>query len=154
MTAVKPLRQWRWGNLPTYNGFCHAERVRGWQLTMWMADNGWSRRSATCCISGREDDLQLHSETYYGWEPYTLHRSVHMALHQRFHKPNQWHRIIDQYALTGAEWYSRLAIAPVDLAGALRAFHGPEIVDVFGRAPIPEGVVIHRSQIYQEDAQC
>jgi hypothetical protein len=146
---LKGLRKWPWGELPTYNGFKHVERVRGWQLIMWRIDNGWAARSNVCCISGDTKMPRLHSETYYSWEPYTLNHSIHMALHQRFNKPDAWRRIVDQYAVTGEEWFTRLSLVPVDLAGELRATHGPEIADIFARVPLPEGVTIPRDQIYQ-----
>ncbi|MCA1492007.1 hypothetical protein I6F11_13850 [Ensifer sp. NBAIM29] len=147
---MKGLRRWEWGTLPVYNGFTHEERVRGWQLIMWRIDNGWAARGATCCISGQTQQLRLHSEIYYSWAPYTINHSIHMALHQRFAKPDQWRRIVDRYAHTGDEWFARLSLVPVDLAAQLRARHGPEIADIFTRAPIPEGVTIPQHQIYRQ----
>ncbi len=147
---MKGLRKWSWGTLPTYNGFTHEERVRGWQLIMFMMDNGWAERGATCCISDQTQQLRLHSEIYYDWRPFTLNHSIHMALHQRFKKPEQWWRIVDQYSVTGDEWFARLSRVPVDLAGELRAKYGPEISNVFARAPIPEGIVIPSHQIYRQ----
>jgi hypothetical protein len=148
---VKGLRTWSWGQLPTYNGFTHEERVRGWQCTMFLIDNGWAERGATCCISGQTQQLRLHSETYYGWEPYTLNHSIHMALHQRFNRPDHWRRIVDQHARTEDVWFARLSLVPVDLAGELRAKYGPEIADIFARAPIPDGITIPSHQIYQQE---
>lgn len=139
---MKGLRRWQWGILPAYNGFTREERVRGWQLIMLMTDNGWAERGATCCISGQAHRLTLHSENYYSWEPLTLNHSIHVALHQRFKKPDQWRRIVDRYARTGEEWFARLSLVPIDLAAQLRAEHGPEIAEIFNRAPIPEGVAV------------
>jgi hypothetical protein len=150
MSTVKPFRQWQWGRLPTYNGFCHAERVRGWQLLSWFVDNGWHDEPATCCISGRVDRVAWHSENYYSLAPVALNQAIHFSLHRRFGQPNAWRRIVDQYATTGAEWFARLPLAPVDLAGELRAKHGPDIADIFARAPIPEGVSIPYHQIYRQ----
>jgi len=59
-----------------------------------------------------------------------------MALHQRFKKPDNWRRIVDQHATTGEEWFAKLALEPVDLAGQLRDEYGESIADVFGRAGI------------------
>lgn len=148
---MKGLRTWQWGVLPTYNGFTNAERVRGWQLIMWRIDNGWAERGSTCCISGDTNQPRLHSENYYSWDPYTLNHSIHMALHQRFKKPDAWQRIVDKFAQTGSEWFARLSLTTVDLAGELRAKHGPEIADVFARAPLPAGVSIPFHQIYRHD---
>lgn len=147
---MKGLRRWSWGELPTYNGFTHHERVRGWQLIMWRIDNGWAERGATCCISGSTAMLRLHSEIYYSWEPYTLHHSVHIALHQRFKRPDVWRRIVGQYSITGKEWFAQLSFGPVDLAGELRTEHGDGIADIFARAPVPAGTPIPHHQIYQK----
>ncbi len=148
---MKGLRKWAWGTLPVYNGFTHEERVRGWQLIMWQIDNGWAARGATCCISGDTNMLRLHSENYYSATPYTLNHSVHMALHKRFNEPDQWRRIVSKYAITGEEWFAKLSLVPVDLAGVLRAQYGPEIANIFDRAPIPDGVIIPRHQIYNQE---
>ena len=145
---MKPLRAWKWGVLPVYNGFTHVERVRGWQLIMWRIDNGWAERGATCCISGVTKMLRLHSEDYYHWMPFTLTHSIHMALHQRFQRPEIWRRIVKQYAVTGDEWFARLSLIPIDLAADLRTKYGSQIADVFARAPVPEGVTIPHEQIY------
>lgn len=147
---MKGLRKWSWKTLPTYNGFMHLERVRGWQLIMFLIDNGWAERGATCSISGDTTMLRLHSESYYSWEPYTLNHSLHMALHNRFRQPDAWRRIVDRYAGTGEEWFARLSLVPVDLAGELRAKHGQEIADIFARVPLPEGVTVPHHQIYQQ----
>ncbi|KQQ36722.1 hypothetical protein ASG19_10000 [Rhizobium sp. Leaf306] len=148
---MKGLRKWRWGELPTYNGFTHAERVRGWQAIHFLIDNGWAQRSNICCISGDTNMPRLHSETYYSWEPYTISHSIHMALHQRFRQPAPWRRIVDRYSVDGAEWYARLSLEPVDLAAQLRADYGPEITDLFARVPVPVGTIIPHHQIYRQE---
>ncbi|WP_156932699.1 hypothetical protein [Rhizobium sp. IBUN] len=153
MSMVKPLRQWKWGVLPRYNGFEHDERVRGWQLVRWFEDNGWLSPAATCCISGSSERVSRHSEDYSRLAPYPLCQSVHLALHRRFKHPDAWRRIVSRYSLTGEEWFARLSLVPIDLAGELRAKHGPEIADIFARAPIPEGVTIPRSQIYRRNIE-
>jgi hypothetical protein len=130
---MKGLRKWPWGTLPVYNGFTHEERVRGWQLVMFLIDNGLLEKPTVCCISGRMDRVSLHSEDYYDWHPYALTQSIHLALHQRFRSPDRWHAIVDQYAVTGEEWFARLSLNPVDLASQLRAEHGNQIADVFMR---------------------
>ncbi|CAN7506257.1 hypothetical protein [Neorhizobium sp. LjRoot104] len=150
IAEVRRLRRWLWGNLPEYNGYVHAERVRGWQLMHFFIDNGWAARGAICCISGKTERLQLHSEDYYDWRPYTISQSVHLLLHRRFRQPDAWRRIVDEYAITGEEWFARLPMVPVDLAGALRAKHGPQIADIFTRAPIPERTSIPHHQIYRQ----
>ncbi|QIO59981.1 hypothetical protein [Rhizobium leguminosarum] len=147
---MKGLRTWRWGVTPSYNGFVFEERVRGWQLIHFLIDNGWAERGATCCISGQTDQLRLHSENYYDWRPYTLAYSFHMALHRRFKEPDPWQRIVDRYAVSGDEWFARLSQAPVDLAGELRAKHGPQIDDIFAHAPIPSGITVPYHQIFKK----
>ncbi|MGO7544397.1 hypothetical protein AB9E34_01380 [Rhizobium leguminosarum] len=148
---MKGLRTWRWGVTPTYNGFVFEERVRGWQLIHFLIDNGWAERGATCCISGQTTQLRLHSENYYAPEGYVLNHAIHMALHRRFTRPEIWQRIVGQYAVTGEEWFARLSLVPVDLAGQLRAKHGPQITDIFARAPIPAGVTVPVHEVYREE---
>ncbi|KQY11197.1 hypothetical protein ASD31_17530 [Rhizobium sp. Root482] len=145
---MKNLRKWPWGILPAYNGFSHEERVRGWQLVGWFIDNGWKPKAAVCAISGSTERVQYHSENYYGWTPYALNQQVHFALHQRFNRPKRWLEIVERYAVTGEEWFAKLALEPIDLAGNLRAEHGPDVADIWTRAPLPPNVSIPRHQIY------
>lgn len=121
------LRKWRWRELSPYNGFTHEERVRGWQRRMFLMDHGLLQKPKVCCISGRRDNIVLHSENYYVASPYAINQSIHLALHRRFKSPEQWRAIVGRYAVTGDEWFARLSLAPVDLAGQLRAQYGPEI---------------------------
>lgn len=146
---MRGLRKWSWGILPSYNGFSHEERVRGWQLVSWFTDNGWMPKATLCCISGATERVQYHSEDYYGWTPYALNQQVHFALHQRFNRPRRWRDLVERYAVTGDEWFARLAMEPVDLAGSLRASQGVDVTDIFTRAPVPNGVAIPRHQIYR-----
>lgn len=132
------LRPWRWGTLPVYNGFTHHERVMGWQVIWWMIDAGKLEKPTACSISGRKDRIQLHSESYYDWAPYGINQSLHMALHQRFKKPDNWLRIVDEHAKTGEEWFAKLSLEPIDLAGQLRREHGPDIVDIVKRAGLAQ----------------
>jgi hypothetical protein len=137
---IKPLRPWRWATLPSYNGFTHEERVRGGQLIWWFLDNGWMARATRCSISGSTERIQYHCENYYApWEPIPLSQTVHFALHKRFRQPDAWRRIVDAYAISGDEWFCRLAMEPVDLASELRAKLGDEVRAMFLRAPLPAG---------------
>lgn len=149
---MKGLRKWQWPELQPYNGFSPAERVKGWQAIHFLIDNGWATRSIVCSVSGDTRMLRLHSEDYYSWKPYTLTHSIHMALHNRFRHPDAWRRIVERYAVTGNEWFVRLSLEPLDLAGALRAKHGPQIADIFDRLPLPEGVVVPLDQMYRAPA--
>jgi hypothetical protein len=142
------LRQWRWKELPTYNGFVHPERVRGWQLINLLVDVGQIDKPHQCAISGTTEGLGFHSECYYSWEPYVLCQPVHMALHRRFQKPDEWRRVVDQYAVSGDEWFATLSLTPVDLAGDLRRLHGEGVADIFARAPIPADVIIPDDQVF------
>lgn len=139
---MKGLRKWPWATLPVYNGFTHEERVRGWQLLMFMLDNRLLEKPTVCCISGRRDRVQMHSESYYDWHTYPLNQSIHLALHNRFRSPDRWRAIVAQYTVTGDEWFARLSVTPIDLAGQLRAEQGPEIADIFRRAAIEEQISI------------
>lgn len=130
------LRQWRWKELPVYNGFTHVERVRGWQVVNWMIDTGQMNRATVCCITGSRTRVGYHSENYYSWQPYPLCQSVHFALHQRFKRPDAWRRIVEQYGSDG-DWFTRLLFQPVDLAAQLRAQQGPQVANIFVRAGVP-----------------
>ena len=130
------LRPWKWGTLPVYNGFTHIERVRGWQAIWWMIDSGRLEKPTVCSISGTLDRVSMHSENYYEAAPYGINQNLHMALHQRFKKPDNWRRIVDQHDMTGEEWFAKLSLEPVDLASHLRQEHGEGIADVFRRAGI------------------
>lgn len=135
------LRTWKWAELPVYNGFTHEERVRGWQAIWWLIETGQTAKPGTCSISGKTDRIQLHSENYYEVQPYGINQSIHMALHQRFNRPEGWRRIVDQYAITGDEWFAKLALEPVDLASRLREAHGNGISDIFTRTGIQPHVM-------------
>ncbi|AMX93266.1 hypothetical protein A4R28_09285 [Mesorhizobium ciceri] len=132
------LPDWRWPQMPAYNGFTHEERVRGWQLIHHFTDKGLLQKPQRCSISGSTESLQTHCENYYSpWSPYPISRPIHTALHRRFRQPDPWNRIVDRYAVTGEEWFCALATQPFDLAAMLRAQQGAHIVDVFRRAPFP-----------------
>lgn len=149
---MRSLRQWRWGILPIYNGFSHETRVHVWQLQSWFTDNGWWQKPAVCSITGRTDHVAWHSENYFDWphSTFPIQQGVHLTLHRRFRNPAAWRGIVARYSVTGDEWFANLPLVPMDLAGALRAKYGPEIADIFSRAPVPEGVVIPRHQIYRQ----
>lgn len=139
------LRKWRWRELSPYNGFTHEERVRGWQRIMFLMDNGLLPKPTVCCVSGRTDNIVLHSENYYVLAPYAVTQSIHLALHRRFRSPEKWRAIVGRYAVTGEEWFARLPLVPVDLAGHLRALHGPEVACMSDRLPTPsstQGVML------------
>lgn len=142
------LRQWQWKELPTYNGFVHAERVRGWQLVNLLVELGQIDKPRMCAISGATEGLGFHSECYFSWSPYVLCQPIHMALHRRFQKPDEWRRIVARHAVSGAEWFATLSPTPVDLADDLRRLHGAGVANIFARAPIPSSIDIEPSQIH------
>jgi hypothetical protein len=150
MTAKSvSLRRWQWGELPTYNGFVHAERVRGWQLVCLLAEIGALPSPLSCAISGAtEGPIAYHGEDYFAWSPHPLSKPMHFALHRRFNQPEPWLRIVDRYSKTGEEWWAKLALTPVHVAAQRRAVGGEQVADIFSRAPIPAGVHIDRRQIY------
>ena len=96
--------------------------------------------------------MAWHSENYFGWpnSTFPIQQGIHLSLHSRYNKPQAWMDIVSRYAVTGDEWFVRLSMVPVDIAGPLRAAYGPQISDVFARAPIPQGIAIPYNQIYQE----
>jgi hypothetical protein len=130
---TKALRQWKWGILPTYNGFTHDERVIGWQAMWWMIDKGQLMRPTTCSISGLAARIQMHSENYYDADPLGINQSIHMALHQRFKRPDAWLRIVNRFSVTGDEWFATLSLEQVDIAADLRSRHGDGITNLLGR---------------------
>jgi hypothetical protein len=139
--GLATLRPWKWGTLPTYNGFTHQERVRGGQLIWWFIDNGWLSPATKCSISGSMERVQYHCENYYSpWLPIPICQPVHLALHRRFREPEAWNRVVATYRSTGNEWFCRLSMTPIDLAADLRERHGNGVMAVFSRAPIPAGV--------------
>lgn len=145
---IKKLRQWKWDKMPVYNGFTHDERVRGWQLTSWFMDNGWVAKATVCAISGSTERIQMHSENYYELTTYPISQSLHFALHQRFKRPEAWMRIVERYSISGDEWFAKLAMTPIDLAGDLRRAHGDPIADIFAHVPLPLGVSVPIDQIH------
>ncbi|MRG56767.1 hypothetical protein GF108_14395 [Phyllobacterium sp. SYP-B3895] len=40
---------------------------------------------------------------------------------------------MNEFAITGEEWFARLEMEPIDLAAHLRAVNGSEVVDIFNR---------------------
>ena len=132
----RQLRHWKWDRLPEYNGFTHEERVRGWQLHWQLIEDGQLPPATTCCISKASYKVQYHSENYYEpWNPYPISQPIHLALHRRFSVPEAWKSIVEQYSVTGQEWYALLEITPINLAAELRAAHGFQIADIFDRIP-------------------
>ena len=145
------LRQWEWKELPTYNGFAHAERVRGWQLVNLLVELGQIDEPRQCAISGTtEGIISHHSECYYSWAPYALAQPIHFALHRRFKQPEPWLQLVERYAETGDEWWANLAMVPVDIASQRRTADGDRVADIFTRAPIPAGLQIDRREIYPD----
>lgn len=133
------LRQWRWPRLPVYNGFTHDERVKGWQLHWYLIDNGYLVFPTICSVSGTTESVQYHSENYYEpWNPYPVCRTLHLALHKRFSRPDDWKTIVKKYAVTGDEWFAKLKMDPIDLAAQLRLRHGDVVANIFDRMPATE----------------
>jgi hypothetical protein len=150
------LREWRWPSLRWYNGFSPQERVRGWQATWWLIDNGHIPRPDICSITGQngrepsecqEASTNLvgqqpgttafayHNENYYDpFELYPISPEAHRLLHRRFYDPKPWQALIEQYSRTGEEWFAGLQPYPIDLASQLREKHGPGITDILKTA--------------------
>ncbi|TCQ12583.1 hypothetical protein C8J34_1011226 [Rhizobium sp. PP-F2F-G36] len=150
---MRSLRQWKWNILKPYNGFTNQERIHVWQLQSWFTDNGWWEKPKVCSITGRTDRVAWHSEDYYNWpqSSFPIQQGIHLTLHARFRNPKAWLDIVSQHTVTGDEWFVRLSLDPVDLAAQLRAEHGPQIADLFARAPVPAGTIIPQHQIYREE---
>lgn len=135
-----------------YNGFGHAERVRGWQLVSLLVDLGQIARPYRCSISGVDYGVHLHLEDYYSWTPLPISRPLHLALHQRFKSPERWLRVVRAYSTTGDEWFANLPLQPRDLASELRAQYGDGISDVFARVKLPADTVIPPTEIFRSKA--
>lgn len=141
------LRPWKWGQLPVYNGFTHEERVRGWQLQWQLIEDGQLPPATTCCISNSSHNVQYHSENYYEpWNLYPVSQPIHLTLHRRFSVPEAWKFVVEQFSLTGQEWYALLEITPINLAAELRSAHGCQIADIFDR--IPEKYLVSNQSVF------
>ncbi len=102
-------------------------------------------------MTGSNQNIGVHSENYYEpWNSFAISAGPHSILHRRFSNPQSWLRLVEQHAVTGEEWFHQLKLEPIDLAAGLRAEHGPEIADIFARAPLPKGITVPRAQIYTE----
>ena len=146
------LRQWVWPEMRPYNGFSHAERVRGWQLVSLLLDLGQIERPVKCSISGADHGIQFHLENYYSWTPYPITRTLHFALHSRFKFPERWLRVVEAYSTTGNEWFATLPVQPHDLATDLRREFGQGVSDIFGRVRLPTGVVISPREVFRDNS--
>jgi hypothetical protein len=132
----RPLRPWKWYRLPIYNGFAHEDRVSGWQLHWQLIEDGHLPLAISCCISGSTQKVQYHSENYYEpWNAYPVSQPIHLALHRRFSKPEAWKSVLEQYSVTGQEWFALLEMTPINLAAELRAAQGRQVANIFDRAP-------------------
>ena len=58
-----------------------------------------------------------------------------LALHARFSRPTRWKAIVEEYSISGEEWFAQLKMQPIDLAANLRTVDGNHVADIFHRVP-------------------
>lgn len=142
--------RWRWPLSKPFNGFSGVERVRGWQLSVWLERAGSLTRPTQCDICGSEDRVAFHSETYFhvGRAPALCSR-CHRALHRRQIEWREWRAIVEPVVLTGREWFALAPRYGLDIAAHLRAQWGRQVADLlcspFWQRPIivPDDLMPH-----------
>lgn len=104
--------------MKTYNGFTHAERVRGWQaekvaITMGLMPNPMT---LACDVCGTVAPQQIgyHAEDYTKLILHPLCRSCHTSLHRRFTSPHAWLQRIAPYR-TGHAWFEQLPLSDISM---------------------------------------
>jgi len=144
--SVFDLPQWRWQDLPTYNGFTSAERIRGWQLFKFYEINGWVKPNEACSITGARSDVVWHDEDYFRpWLPYSISRRSHQLLHMRFRRPDLWEKFLAEMALP-VGWFRQLSLNAVDVATERRASGEGSPECIVAAAPHPSWVHVPLDQ--------
>ena len=134
----------RYPLLRSYGGFTGIERRRGGQLAGWLLAAGCLTLASKCDICGSEGPLALHGEIYYDVtrDP-TLCALCHRLTHLRFHRWNDWRRLVDASAVTGSEWFALIPRHAVDVAQHLRNRWGWMAADLESSpmCPLPKAIV-------------
>lgn len=133
---------WVWPVVRDYNGFSGIERIRGWQIVRWLQLAGMRphAKDCQCLLTGETSDISGsgkypdpivdHSENYYSpWEnQYTLKRSAHFKLHNRFKYPEEWRtyrdRNVNVFDKDKQKWLFKLSTEEIDYADILRDRYG------------------------------
>jgi hypothetical protein len=118
------LRRWVWRTLPSYNGFSHEERVRGWQVQCWAEATGaLTKPKGGCSICGSTVRVGWHGENYFDpWTSVVVCQSCHFRIHRRFREPRAWEALQTEYGGTASsEWITWLPTYEIDLASYLRS---------------------------------
>lgn len=124
------LRRWGSGPLQPYNGFSSDERIRMWQVQEWAREAGLYPSLGTCVACGARPGEIFHSENYADlWNVIRVCRSCHSAIHSRFRHSAAWARRLKLLpGGTASSWLKLLPLAPIDVAGWLRARNVPSFL--------------------------
>lgn len=129
------FKSWDWPAPKVYNGFTGEERIRGWKFTWWLRDMGIiPKYPKNCSICDATDGVNYHNENYAAPERVKpVCKKCHLAIHKRFKEPENWIAIVEQNRKSqdSQEWFTKLSLEEVDLAGALRGKFGEEVMDLF-----------------------
>lgn len=103
-----------WPPLKDYNGYSHAERVRGWQAIKVAIRLGIMMPPSAfpCSICSAPLYCEYHMEDYRVLEAFPVCKSCHCKLHQRFTKPAPWLALVEKHG-KGQEWFERLEMKPI-----------------------------------------
>lgn len=136
----RATKKWSWDEMRPYNGFVHAERVRLWQLTWALVDQGVIRPARTCDICGSGNRVTFHAEDYYN--PFTqvpICAECHKALHRRTYQPAAWVNILNYRTEAPGirRWYHALPMdREPDVAAFQRARYPGRDLSDFARSPL------------------
>jgi hypothetical protein len=140
--------RWIWPVPGPYNRSLGAERVRGWQVQMFLIRNGWLSSPAVCSITGATASLTYHSEDYgRPWEPISVSRGAHVRIHQRFRHPANWRRFLEKAASPGC-WAFDLSCEPVRV---IPRSADQYISHVIACRRIPAWIVIPWRELFRDD---
>ena len=140
--------RWTWPLPGSYNGSSGAERVRGWQIQVFLTRNGWLPLPRVCSVTGSTASPTYHGEDYLiPWDPIPVSRGVHARIHQRFRNPERWRRFLEEAALPGC-WAFAVTCCPVPAVPRTADDYRARIV---GRIPIPAFVQVPWAQLFRDD---
>lgn len=123
-----PFVTWSGKPSPVYNGFTSDERLHLWQLVRWLEAQRVLAPPERCDICGSTERPQRHSENYYNpLQAAIVCGSCHRLIHMRFWRWQEWRELCRDNDPDGSKWFSLLEIGQPDVAGYLRAKHGPEV---------------------------
>ena len=133
MDKVK-LKQWNYPPPKYYLGFNPAQRIFAWQILWWLRDEGIvaPRMPSHCSICNSTKSVNYHNEDYFQIlaELHAVCQKCHFAIHRRFHCPDAWLKLVEQYSSSPDDWFAKLKLEPWDKAQYLIDKHGPVITDI------------------------